>query len=123
MNKPEIRCQPCGSAHGHCAAKGLAKIYSAIVTGQEVNGKPLLSSESVERFMTPVMTGFDKCFAMPFMMAVGTLVFNVVEDGDFDNVSVFTHTHTRTRKNNTRTHTHTHMLSESTLRLCLTTYV
>lgn len=59
MNNPYYREVTVSSLTGTGTARGLAKLYGILSNGGQIDGKPLLSPDTVGRLATPVVSGLD----------------------------------------------------------------
>ena len=71
MNDPQIRAQPNVSFGGIASASGLAKFYSMLANGGELNGQTFFSRETIERMTTTLSDGVDRVFQIPTAFSAG----------------------------------------------------
>jgi len=71
MNDPQIRAQPNVSFGGIGSASALAKFYSLLGNGVELNGQTFFSSETIERMTTTISDGIDRVFQIPTAFSAG----------------------------------------------------
>src|SRR5215831_12104318 len=73
MNDPEIRAQPNVSFGGIGSASALAKFYSVLANGGELNGQTFFSQETIERMTTTLSDGIDRVFQIPTAFSAGLM--------------------------------------------------
>jgi CubicO group peptidase (beta-lactamase class C family) len=71
MNDPQIRAQPIVSFGGIGSASALAKFYSMLANGGELNGQRFFSSKTIERMTTTLSDGVDCVFQIPTAFSAG----------------------------------------------------
>ena len=71
VNDPQIRAQPNVSFGGIASASGLAKFYSMLANGGELNGQTFFSRETIERMTTTLSDGVDRVFQIPTAFSAG----------------------------------------------------
>jgi CubicO group peptidase (beta-lactamase class C family) len=71
MNDPHIRAQPIVSFGGIGSASALAKFYSMLANGGELNGQIFFSQETIERMTTTLSDGVDRVFQIPTAFSAG----------------------------------------------------
>ncbi|MFL6499788.1 MAG: serine hydrolase domain-containing protein [Candidatus Udaeobacter sp.] len=71
MNDPEIRARPNVSFGGIGNASALAKFYSVLANGGEVNGQTLFSPKTIEQMTTTLSDGIDEVFQIPTAFSAG----------------------------------------------------
>ena len=71
MNDPEIRSHPNVSFGGIGTASALAKFYSMLANGGELNGEIFFSQETIERMKTTLSDGIDRVFQIPTAFSAG----------------------------------------------------
>jgi CubicO group peptidase (beta-lactamase class C family) len=71
MNDPHIRAQPIVSFGGIGSASALAKFYSMLANGGELNGQNFFSQETIERMTTTLSDGIDRVFQIPTAFSAG----------------------------------------------------
>jgi CubicO group peptidase (beta-lactamase class C family) len=71
MNDPQIRAQPNVSFGGIGSASALAKFYSMVANGGELNGQIFFSPETIERMTTTLTDGIDRVFQIPTAFSAG----------------------------------------------------
>ena len=71
MNDPEIRARPNVSFGGIGSASALAKLYSVLANGGEVNGQTLFSRKTIEQMTTTLSDGIDRVFQIPTAFSAG----------------------------------------------------
>ena len=71
MNDPQIRAYPIVSFGGIGSASALAKFYSMLANGGEVNGQTFFSPETIERMTTTLSDGMDRVFQIPTAFSAG----------------------------------------------------
>jgi CubicO group peptidase (beta-lactamase class C family) len=71
MNDPYIRAQPIVSFGGIGSASALAKFYSMLANGGELDGQIFFSPETIERMTTTLSDGIDRVFQIPTAFSAG----------------------------------------------------
>jgi CubicO group peptidase (beta-lactamase class C family) len=71
MNDPEIRAYPNVSFGGIGTASALAKFYSMLANGGELNGQTFFPRETIERMTTMLSDGTDRVFQIPTAFSAG----------------------------------------------------
>ena len=71
MNDPQIRAYSIVSFGGIGSASALAKFYSMLANGGEVNGQTFFSPETIERMTTTLSDGMDRVFQIPTALSAG----------------------------------------------------
>ena len=71
MNEPQIRAQPNVSFGGIGSASALAKFYSMLANGGELNGEAFFLQETIERMTTTLSDGIDLVFKIPTAFSAG----------------------------------------------------
>jgi CubicO group peptidase (beta-lactamase class C family) len=71
MNDPQIRAQPNVSFGGIGSASALAKFYSMLANGGEINGRIFFSRETIEQMRTTMSEGVDRVFQIPTAFSAG----------------------------------------------------
>jgi CubicO group peptidase (beta-lactamase class C family) len=71
MNDPHIRAQPIVSFGGIGSASALAKFYSMLGNGGELNGQTFFSQETMARMKTTLSDGIDRVFQIPTAFSAG----------------------------------------------------
>jgi CubicO group peptidase (beta-lactamase class C family) len=71
MNDPQIRAQPIVSFGGIGSASALAKFYSMLANGGELNGQTFFSPKTIERMTTTLSDGIDLVFQIPTAFSAG----------------------------------------------------
>ena len=71
MNDPHLRAQPIVSFGGIGSASALAKFYSILANGGELNGQTFFSQETIERMTTTLTDELDRVFQMPTAFSAG----------------------------------------------------
>ena len=71
MNDPHIRAQPIVSFGGIGSASALAKFYSMLANGGELDGQTFFSPETIERMTTTLSDGIDRVFQIPTAFSAG----------------------------------------------------
>jgi len=71
MNDPQIRAQPNVSFGGIGSASALAKFYSVLANGGELNGQTFFSPETIEGMTTTFSDGIDRVFQIPTAFSAG----------------------------------------------------
>jgi len=71
MNDPQIRAQPNVSFGGIGSASALAKFYSVLANGGEVNGQTLFSRKTIEEMTATLSDGIDRVFQIPTAFSAG----------------------------------------------------
>ncbi len=71
MNDPEIRSYPNVSFGGIGTASALAKLYSMLANGGELNGQTFFPRETIERMTTMLSDGTDRVFQIPTAFSAG----------------------------------------------------
>ena len=78
LNWPIYRATPQGGYSGFGTARGLAKLYSIVVSGKHHNGSPLLSPKTVGRLHTILSDNVDYVFRIPMVFGYGV---NIIDMG------------------------------------------
>jgi CubicO group peptidase (beta-lactamase class C family) len=71
INDPHIRAQPIVSFSGIGSASALAKFYSMLANGGELDGQTFLLQETIERMTTTLSDGIDRVFQIPTAFSAG----------------------------------------------------
>ena len=71
MNDPDIRAQSIVSFGGIGSASALAKFYSLLANGGELNGQSFFSQETIEGMTTTLSDGKDRVFQIPTAFSAG----------------------------------------------------
>jgi CubicO group peptidase (beta-lactamase class C family) len=71
MNEPEVRAQQNASFGGIGSASALAKFYSMLANGGELDGKTFFSQETIERMTTTLSEGVDRVFQISTAFSAG----------------------------------------------------
>jgi CubicO group peptidase (beta-lactamase class C family) len=71
MNDPQIRAQPNVSFGGIGSASALAKFYSMLANGGELNGQTFFSPKTIEWMTTALSDGIDRVFQIPMAFSAG----------------------------------------------------
>ena len=71
MNDPHIRVQPNVSFGGIGSASALAKFYSMLANGGELNGQRFFSQEAIAWMTTTLSDGIDRVFQIPTAFSAG----------------------------------------------------
>src|SRR5262249_49944402 len=71
MNDPQIRAPTNVSFGGIGSASALAKFYSMLANGGELNGQIFFSPETIERMTTTLSDGVDRVFQIPTAFSAG----------------------------------------------------
>jgi len=71
MNDPQIRAKPNVSFGGIGSASALAKFYSMLANGGELNGQIFFSPETIERMTLTLSDGVDCVFQIPTAFSAG----------------------------------------------------
>jgi CubicO group peptidase (beta-lactamase class C family) len=71
MNDPQIRAQPNVSFGGIGSASAIAKFYSMLANGGELNGQTFFSQEAIAWMTTTLSDGIDRVFQIPTAFSVG----------------------------------------------------
>jgi CubicO group peptidase (beta-lactamase class C family) len=71
MNDPAIRAQPIVSFGGIGSASALAKFYSMLANGGELNGQTFFSRKTIEWMTTTLSDGVDRVFQIPTAFSAG----------------------------------------------------
>jgi CubicO group peptidase (beta-lactamase class C family) len=71
MNDPAIRAQPIVSFGGIGSAWALAKFYSMLANGGELNGQTFFSPKTIDWMTTPLSDGIDRVFQIPTAFSAG----------------------------------------------------
>jgi CubicO group peptidase (beta-lactamase class C family) len=71
MNDPHIRAQPIVSFGGIGSASALAKFYSMLANGGELNGQAFFSPKTIEWMTTTLSDGIDRVFQIPTAFSAG----------------------------------------------------
>jgi CubicO group peptidase (beta-lactamase class C family) len=71
MNDPHIRAQPIVSFGGIGSAPALAKFYSMLANGGELDGQTFFSAKTIEWMTTTLSDGIDRVFQIPTAFSAG----------------------------------------------------
>jgi CubicO group peptidase (beta-lactamase class C family) len=71
MNDPHTRAQPNVSFGGIGSASALAKFYSMLANGGELNGQTFFSPKTIEWMTTTLSDGIDRVFQIPTAFSAG----------------------------------------------------
>jgi len=71
MNDPHLRAQPVVSFGGIGSASALAKFYSMLANGGELNEQTFFSQATIERMTTTFSDGIDRVFQIPTAFSAG----------------------------------------------------
>ena len=71
MNDPHTRAQPNVSFGGIGSASALAKFYSMLANGGELDGHSFFSQETIERMTMTLSDGVDRVFQIPTAFSAG----------------------------------------------------
>src|SRR6266850_4358406 len=71
MNDPHIRAQPIVSFGGIGSASALAKLYSMLANGGELDGQTFFSPKTIEWMTTTLSDGIDRVFQIPTAFSAG----------------------------------------------------
>ena len=71
MNDPHMRAQPIVSFGGIGSASALAKFYSMLANGGELNGQTFFSPKAIDWMTTPLSDGIDRVFQIPTAFSAG----------------------------------------------------
>jgi CubicO group peptidase (beta-lactamase class C family) len=71
MNTPAIRAQPIVSFGGIGSASALAKFYSMLANGGELDGQTFFSEETIAWMTTTLADGMDRVFQIPTAFSAG----------------------------------------------------
>ena len=71
MNDPHIRAQPIVSFGGIGSASALAKFYSMLANGGELDGQTFFSQKTIEWMTTTLSDGIDRVFQIPTAFSAG----------------------------------------------------
>jgi CubicO group peptidase (beta-lactamase class C family) len=71
MNDQHLRTQPNVSFGGIGSASALAKFYSMLANGGELDGQSFFSQETIERMITTLSDGVDRVFQIPTAFSAG----------------------------------------------------
>src|SRR5215467_9161422 len=71
MNDQHLRAQPIVSFGGIGSASALAKFYSMLANGGELNGQTFFSQATIERMTTTLSDGVDRVFQIPTAFSAG----------------------------------------------------
>jgi len=71
MNDSHIRAQPIVSFGGIGSASALAKFYSMLANGGELNGQAFFSPKTIEWMTTTLSDGIDRVFQIPTAFSAG----------------------------------------------------
>ncbi|XP_071946880.1 beta-lactamase domain-containing protein 2-like [Antedon mediterranea] len=74
LNDPENRIVEVPSAFGVGTAEALAKLYSILVNGGELNGKRIMSEKAVKQLNTVVTKGMDKVVMIDVELGHGVII-------------------------------------------------
>jgi CubicO group peptidase (beta-lactamase class C family) len=71
MNDPHMRAQPIVSFGGIGNASALAKFYSMLANGGELNGQTFFSPKTIDWMRTTLSDGIDRVFQIPTAFSAG----------------------------------------------------
>src|SRR5438552_2288772 len=71
MNDPHIRAQPIVSFGGIGSASAVAKFYSMLANGGELDGQTFFSPKTIEWMTTTLSEGIDRVFQIPTAFSAG----------------------------------------------------
>jgi CubicO group peptidase (beta-lactamase class C family) len=71
MNTPTVRAQPIVSFGGIGSASSLAKFYSMLANGGELDGQKFFSEETITWMTTTLADGMDRVFQLPTAFSAG----------------------------------------------------
>jgi CubicO group peptidase (beta-lactamase class C family) len=71
MNDPHMRAQPIVSFGGIGGASALAKFYSMLANGGELNGQTFFSPKTIKWMTTTLSDGVERVFQIPTAFSVG----------------------------------------------------
>src|SRR5438034_8575781 len=71
MNDPHIRAQPIVSFGGIGSASALAKFYSMLANGGELDGQTFFSPKTIQWMTTTLSDGIDRVFQIPTAFSAG----------------------------------------------------
>jgi CubicO group peptidase (beta-lactamase class C family) len=71
MNTPAVRAQPIVSFGGIGSASALAKFYSILANGGELDGQAFFSEETIALMTTTLADGMDRVFQIPTAFSAG----------------------------------------------------
>jgi CubicO group peptidase (beta-lactamase class C family) len=71
MNDPHIRAQPIVSFGGIGSVSALAKFYSMLANGGELDGQNFFSAKTIESMTTTISDGIDRVFQIPTAFSAG----------------------------------------------------
>lgn len=80
MNDPDIRELPCPSTHGHGTAANLAKFFAILANGGTLDGKRMMSEQTVRQLAVPVVEGYDCSFGIDCRWGLGVQLFTVIKE-------------------------------------------
>jgi hypothetical protein len=60
-----------GAGNGHCNARSVARLQSAVACGGEVDGVRFLSPQTIDRIFEVQSDGIDLVIGIPFKFGVG----------------------------------------------------
>ncbi|XP_076458676.1 beta-lactamase domain-containing protein 2-like isoform X2 [Babylonia areolata] len=80
INNPDFAELPCPSSHGVGPAVGVARLHGILANrGRTVDGRCLLSEDTLHKFQTPLYIGLEKTFGMDFFYSYGMELLPVLE--------------------------------------------
>ena len=71
MNTPAVRAQPIVSFGGIGSASALAKFYSVLANGGNLDGQTFFSEQTIEWMTTTLSDGMDRVFQIPTAFSAG----------------------------------------------------
>jgi CubicO group peptidase (beta-lactamase class C family) len=71
MNTPDVRAKPIVSFGGIGSASALAKFYSMLANGGELEGRTFFSEETIAWMTTTLADGMDRVFQIPTAFSAG----------------------------------------------------
>ncbi|XP_070185503.1 beta-lactamase domain-containing protein 2-like [Littorina saxatilis] len=82
INNPDFAELPCGASHGVGSAEGMAKLHGILANGGgTVDGRRLLSEDTIEMLQTPLSIGPEKMFGIDLFYGCGMELLPVLEGG------------------------------------------
>ena len=74
VNSRAFRAMELPSANGHATARSLARVYGALARGGEVDGRRVLTRDSIARAYTEQSNGMDEVLKRPTRIGLGFML-------------------------------------------------
>ena len=80
FNNPEVIELPCGASHGVGSTAGMAKLHGILANGgSTVDGRRLLSENTIQMLQSPLNTGPEKTFGVDLFYSCGMELLPILE--------------------------------------------